>query len=399
MGLGIVRRYTAVAAVLLGGFLVTGSARSADTPDACDISSSRPTVTTAYNKAAWDAFRAAETVNKQPHDDAAALKAANVIALGDVVTVTGENFAKFFDKSCAPKQVVLFFNGLPMAGITPKPPTDPAGTELNFTLTRSNAAPNTWLPILGSPAGSRKVTVSVGFSDGFAMGSMSGPLPELEFNIVPRGRFVAWVIVLMLLVILFVFCAKRSNIIRDPSPALDGTRGTYSLSRTQAAWWFFVILATYLFIGIVTGDYSDSFNGTALALIGIGAGTMIGSATVDAQKDTAKSKTDILAAIAGVTTKLQAATGDEKTALESQLKKLKGETENFLTDILSDANGISSHRFQIFAWTLVLSIIFMVDVYTNLAMPTFNQTLLGLLGLSAGTYVGLKIPEATTPTK
>jgi hypothetical protein len=32
-------------------------------------------------------------------------------------------------------------------------------------------------------------------------------------------------------------------------------------------------------------------------------------------------------------------------------------------------------------------------------MPEFNQTLMGLLGLSAGTYLGLKIPEAATPAK
>jgi hypothetical protein len=31
-------------------------------------------------------------------------------------------------------------------------------------------------------------------------------------------------------------------------------------------------------------------------------------------------------------------------------------------------------------------------------MPTFNTTLMGMLGLSAGTYLGLKIPEATTPS-
>ena len=75
-----------------------------------------------------------------------------------------------------------------------------------------------------------------------------------------------------------------------------------------------------------------------------------------------------------------------------------GQSECLITDILSDANGISFHRFQIASWTLVLSIIFVVDVWQNLAMPTFNTTLMGMLGLSAGTYLGLKIPEPTTPT-
>jgi len=75
--------------------------------------------------------------------------------------------------------------------------------------------------------------------------------------------------------------------------------------------------------------------------------------------------------------------------------KLTGQSESFLRDILSDANGVNFHRFQMAAWTFVLAIIFIKEVYENLAMPTFNTTLLGLLGLSAGTYLGMKIPEPT----
>ena len=49
------------------------------------------------------------------------------------------------------------------------------------------------------------------------------------------------------------------------------------------------------------------------------------------------------------------------------------------------------------AWTLVLSAVFAEQVYENLAMPTFSPVLIGLLGLSAGTYLGLKIPEPVVP--
>ena len=88
----------------------------------------------------------------------------------------------------------------------------------------------------------------------------------------------------------------------------------------------------------------------------------------------------------------------EKAQKFSAYQKLTQNSEGLLTDILSDANGIGFHRFQIFAWTIVLSVIFIKEVYANLAMPTFNTTLMGLLGLSAGTYLGLKIPEPTVPT-
>src|SRR5262249_20266254 len=90
------------------------------------------------------------------------------------------------------------------------------------------------------------------------------------------------------------------------------------------------------------------------------------------------------------------------TELEHQTslyRKLTRQSENFLTDIVSDANGMSFHRFQMAVWTLVLSVIFIKEVYENLAMPVCNTTLMGLVGLSAGTYLGLKIPEATGPKR
>ncbi|HET6893669.1 MAG TPA: hypothetical protein VFH31_21405, partial [Pyrinomonadaceae bacterium] len=68
-------------------------------------------------------------------------------------------------------------------------------------------------------------------------------------------------------------------------------------------------------------------------------------------------------------------------------------SRGFLRDILSDASGYSFHRFQIFAWTIVLGIIFVSSVYNRLNMPEFSATLLGLMGLSSGTYLGFKFPE------
>jgi hypothetical protein len=63
-------------------------------------------------------------------------------------------------------------------------------------------------------------------------------------------------------------------------------------------------------------------------------------------------------------------------------------------DLLAENNLISFHRFQIFVWTLILGIMFVANVYNELAMPEFSATLLALLGISAGTYVGFKLPEA-----
>jgi hypothetical protein len=64
-----------------------------------------------------------------------------------------------------------------------------------------------------------------------------------------------------------------------------------------------------------------------------------------------------------------------------------------LQDILNDAYGISFHRFQMFVWTVVLGFVFLESVWNRLSMPEFSATLLALQGVSAGTYLGFKIPE------
>ena len=68
-------------------------------------------------------------------------------------------------------------------------------------------------------------------------------------------------------------------------------------------------------------------------------------------------------------------------------------SESFFKDILTDANGITLHRFQIVIWTVVLGALFVYGVYRELAMPEFSGTLLALMGISSGTYLGFKIPE------
>jgi hypothetical protein len=49
------------------------------------------------------------------------------------------------------------------------------------------------------------------------------------------------------------------------------------------AFWFFLVIASYFFLWIVTGDM-DTLNPSVLGLIGISAGTALGSAFVDAAK-------------------------------------------------------------------------------------------------------------------
>ena len=200
------------------------------------------------------------------------------------------------------------------------------------------------------------------------------------------------------------------------------------------AFWFFLVIASYFFLWIVTGDM-NTLNSSVLALIGISAGTALGSAFVDAAKpvpagssgnqpivDVTRPHLEVLADL----NQLRASTQKELEALqkarasispsnkhaldenERQQNEVRERLANYrwqshyfawptwkgvMYDLLAENNLISFHRFQIFVWTLILGIMFVASVYNELAMPEFSATLLGLLGISAGTYVGFKLPE------
>jgi len=194
------------------------------------------------------------------------------------------------------------------------------------------------------------------------------------------------------------------------------------------AFWFFLIYASYVTIWLIT-DALDTITSSLLALMGISAGTALGEALIDNGKDTAVTNqlqdltaqkqaleqgiTQTQADVDAIDPATATATDqsnrellnrqltDSRTRLnqiDQQLRTLDSQSspttsQGFLRDLLSDGSGYSFHRFQIFAWTIVLGIIFVSSVYNNLTMPEFSTTLLGLMGLSAGTYIGFKFPE------
>lgn len=375
------------------------------------------------------------------------------ISLGDMIAVTVTGLLDLKAK-CAGVPIVLFLNGYPLKSIRPYPPSPPPAAtgpdasngDLYFLLkvtdgskatdgtvlnTGADGVNEPWRPILGRPPWPwqtpRTIAVSVGLEDQYPLKvADSAHVPLFYLNILGTKWFLIWGVLFIGMLGVFYWAVPHTNIIRSGNPTVPtSVNGTFSLSKFQGAWWFFVILAAYLLIGIVTGDYLASINGTALILLGIGAGTVIGSEIIDktrATQDPAKIRGEIEATkqlldqadqrIAAIDAQLSASPPppdavalnrrrqDEdcrRRQVQSNYNKLTGQSEGFLTDILSDADGISFHRFQLAVWTMILGFIFIRGVYDNLAMPIFDTTLMGLLGLSAGTYLGLKIPEATSP--
>jgi hypothetical protein len=84
-------------------------------------------------------------------------------------------------------------------------------------------------------------------------------------------------------------------------------------------------------------------------------------------------------------------------AQQAAFKKMSDKVwMRLFADWLSEGstNKYSFHRFQMLAWTLLLGFVFAIKVSADRAMPEFNAMTLALLGISAGTYLGFKLPAA-----
>lgn len=327
-------------------------------------------------------------------------------------------------------RLVPFLNGRAIRGDYPDE-VHASANHLHFELKITPQNREAWIDLLGEPQGVRKqVSFSVGPEGGAPFESdFDGPQDPWLTVIEPVYGWISAVIIVLTLVV-FVVLAKRTDIIRDsgPSPG-PGLQKPYNLGRTQMAFWFFLTHGSYIVIWLIS-DAIDTITPSLLALMGISAGTALSEVLIDATKDAAETaqlqsataeKQALEQGIAEQQVQLaplaakSAPTTDDAMARDSlnrqlleqrtrlglltqQLKDLAptpggNVSRGFLRDILSDGSGYSFHRFQIFAWTIVLGLVFVSSVYTRLTMPEFSATLLGLMGMSSGTYIGFKFPE------
>jgi hypothetical protein len=290
-------------------------------------------------------------------------------ALGQTIVVTVDKLSEWAAVAGNdPGKLVLVLNGRAFKDL-PAKAVNVSRNELQFDIRHTADTREAWALLLGKPDGfQRDMLLSVGTDKGVVV---PGEPLKVRFLLVDRLLFWVFVGVLVVAGGLFLWLAKSSNILRDSGPEPGaGERRTYSLARTQMAIWFFLIVASYVVIWLLTST-GDSVTATVLGLMGISAGTALGAAVVDASRP--------------------AAPGTLAPAEPGPAQRSKG----FLKDILNGPEGVSLHRFQMLIWTIVLGIMFVASVYNSLAMPEFSATLLGLMGISAGTYLGFKIPEKT----
>jgi len=373
----------------------------------------------------------APTPANQPEKPAPAPTPPCKAGIGDTIIVTVENLSSDVN----PANLLLYIDGRPLKGLNSYWWNPPAN-QIAFDLKRTDDSSAVWSALLSKPGFNpfRMEHISVGTTEKPFATDKTQP-PTILLRVYHRGWAIFSFILLILTLGLFVFLAKRTGIIRDPGPPKAATtERPYSLARAQAAVWFFLVIASFVLIYVITGDY-NTITEQALILMGIGTGTALGSAMIDANKS--QSANDALGTLnpqqAQLTEELKqltaqrdqlqtqitnaggAATAQDKQTLSdlnvqisqkqatlTEINKQitdassglsKPTSEGFGRDMLTDVNGINFHRFQMVVWTVVVGFLFCAGVYSTLAMPQFSGTLLALMGISAGTYLGFKIPE------
>jgi hypothetical protein len=303
--------------------------------------------------------------------------------IGDSIVVVVNNLKNLVDRAnckdekgqnkqgCQDQKIALFMDGIKIEKLFPETiNVQPGGLgTLRFHLERNADSDHAWADLLGAPPlgkgfFERETSVSVGLNNEFPI--LGNTTNKFKLIRVHLSWFIGCLVGMLVLLYFLLRLAKSSALLRDFGP---GDNRPYSLARCQMAFWFFMVIASYLFIWMVTNAV-DIITPSALMLIGIGAGTALGSAAIDKTNGQGTSK--------------------EQGAQPQQPLK----SEGFLKDILTDPfDGVSFHRFQMLAWTVVLGALFLYSVWHRLSMPDFGSTLLALQGISAGTYLGFKSSE------
>jgi hypothetical protein len=347
------------------------------------------------------------------------INTSEVVEMGRPVTVCVKGLYNWiYIQKNKPAELRLFIGGQILSSIKPSSLSPPAQEYVNFMLepdSPDSADWKAWAAIVDASrqSSNNKLTISV------AEGSQVFE-SEAVTTVMPYPKYWPYLVgvMLCLLAVLWILAWKttllRYTVGADPNAPQTAP---FSLGLCQMAFWFFLAVAAYVYLCASTLQIHIPM-GSVLGLLGISATTGLAASFVDTKKTSTadKQKNDLLVEQAALNSRINdlqsghPASGsaaekellDKKSRLatvDASIKKLPAapgisKSEGFFKDILNDGDGISFHRFQIAVWTLVLGSVFVWGVYRNMSMPEFDASLLTLMGISSGTYVGFKFPEA-----
>jgi hypothetical protein len=322
-----------------------------------------------------------------------------------VITVSVSNLKRWSTiQGNDPWKLVPYMNDLALKGNYPLGVNLTRG-RLVYHLQITDKNREEWIDLLGPLALNRPVTLSVGLEKGDPLTSRLDEQHPTTLIVVEKQ----WAIIKILLIIsvtaLCVWLAITTDIFRE-GESREPVRGRrkVSLAKMQLGFWFLLIFDSFLGIWVATGE-ANTLNPSVLALLGISAGTALGDLLISQTKSVKPNSPVTAEANPAQAAEVPSAhvpafpdaapdppSPQPAAAISSQT--ISRGINGFLYELLSDDHGVSFHRLQMLAWTIVLGLVFLSDVYYDLTIPELNSNLLALMGLSSGTYLSFRVPEA-----
>ena len=129
----------------------------------------------------------------------------------------------------------------------------------------------------------------------------------------------------------------------------------WSLSRVVFAWWLTICVGCFAYLWALMGEHRNILSGSAPLLLGLQGATLL------------------------------VATGFGRSQTPC------GPSQGFFNDLISEGGEPEIARLQMLVWNFILGLIFIWQSIFQWTMPTFDPTLMTLLGISSATYVGFKL--------
>lgn len=271
------------------------------------------------------------------------------------------NFKKFksnfLDSVSDRSKLVLFVNGKAFPGI-PLHLFNEKRRTISFFWNRNDTLTKTFCQSYITKLKFRidKTTIGFGYYDTKNKKWIEVGKSQLDTLYVIK-RYAVVTVVLWFLFLAFFFCylGKKTNLLKE-GMSMDNR---YSLSLTQFAFWTVIIFTAYFYLWITTFELVKVPDST-LALLGITTLTTAGSKLADIRKSSSS----------------------------------LGNSQSFFTDLLSEGDsGLSVSRCQMLLVTILFGVIYLVNVFSLQTLPDFNNSLLWLIGISSGAFVGMKSVE------
>jgi hypothetical protein len=335
------------------------------------------------------------------------------------IKASGELADKVANEWGKTRSLALYFDGVHISDLKSPPQQVDSGKTLllDFALVRNaedDASREAWNSLFRQKRG-YLMTMQPSLATG-------GELPLVVRSAQPLQFYVASDMAIRLtlggclatLLVSYWYLVRRTRMLCD-----EGT-STYSLGKSQMAFWGILVLLSFVGVWILTG-MMERIPPQVLILLGVSGATGLSAVVIGNSKkaeiqnaitekqaglaELREEEQKLVEQQAGAPDTFSPASQDRLVAIRveiaSRSKEMDasarqlagGVSRGFWRDICNDGNGVSFHRLQVVVWTMVLGAVFIRTVAQVMSMPEFSETLLSLLGISNATYLGFKIPE------